>query len=233
MMEADRVSFLQTNDPYSLVERLIKRGNLQSYANLITLTSFQGRSRGLDYPTTFLMISDVASVGDYYLAGRNTGYNNQQKIQNSLSQAWARSLRTFNKSHKNFSSHPFGRSSNLRVLGFSSHLAAEYAGKSFTDSLIQDLTEISAEQSFNESNKSFRYDPDTLINDVLKSNYMLDVVEGPNLDEFTSNDLSRVSNPESKYMLSEKEGIFQNPSDQLIASIRQYLYAENLEKYYW
>lgn len=62
---------------------------------------------------------------------------------------------------------------------------------------------------------------------------MLDVVEGPNLDEFTSNDLSRVSNPESKYMLSEKEGIFQNPSDQLIASIRQYLYAENLEKYYW
>lgn len=61
---------------------------------------------------------------------------------------------------------------------------------------------------------------------------MLDVVEGPNLDEFTSNDLSRVSNPESKYMLSEKEGIFQNPSDQLIASIRQYLYAENLEKYW-
>lgn len=75
----NRVSFLEAEDPYEIIEQLEKKPDLQLYSNLITLTSFQGSlSRGvtLDYPTTFLMISDVASTGDYYLAGLNLGYNN-------------------------------------------------------------------------------------------------------------------------------------------------------------
>ena len=74
-----KVNFLQANDPYSIVERLEKKPDLSPYANLITLTSFQGSlSRGitLDYPFTFLMISDIAQANSLYLTGHNTGYNN-------------------------------------------------------------------------------------------------------------------------------------------------------------
>lgn len=231
----NRVSFLQTDDPYELVESLEQKSDLQSYGNLITLTSFQGSlSRGvtLDYPTTFLMISDVSYAGDYYLAGINLGYNNQKKVKNSIAQAWARSLRTFKKTFG--SNHPFSRTSNLRVLGFSSRIASDYASVSITDSIIENISKISSERNFYDTNKSFQYNPNILINDTLKSNYMLDILEGPNLDNVSANDLHRVSDPEISEMLSENEeqGIYQNVTDQLFATIRQYFFAENLDKYW-
>ena len=217
-----RVNFLQTNDPYSIVERLERKPDLSIYANLITLTSFQGSlSRGitLDYPCTFLMISDIAQCGSLYLAGNNAGYNNAKQVSNSIVQAYARSLRLFKESEL-LDKHPLiKRSSNLRVLGWSSHLNEKYSSYALKDSILRDLSEGSLHGGTN-----LEYSPNILIEEVLKKNYMLDVIDGPDLTGSTEVDLNRT---QSESTFDEGEG--ENKTDVLLNSIRRYFYANTLQ----
>lgn len=218
-----RINFLQANDPYDIVERLEKKPDLSPYANLITLTSFQGSlSRGitLDYPCTFLMISDIAQVSSLYLTGHNNVYNNAKQVSNSIVQAYARSLRLFKEYAGGLSdNHPFKRSSNLRVLGWSSHLNEKYSSATLKDSILRDLSEASLD-----GNTSFVYNPNTLIEEVLKKNYMLEVIDGPDLTGSTEVELNRT---QSELTLGEDEG--ENKTDILLNEIRRYFCANRLE----
>lgn len=219
-----RVNFLQANDPYSIVERLEKKPDLSPYANLITLTSFQGSlSRGitLDYPFTFLMISDIAQANSLYLTGHNTGYNNAKQVSNSIVQAYARSLRLFKEYAGGLSNnHPFKRSSNLRVLGWLSHLNEKYSSAALKDSILRDLSEGSLDE-----NTTFAYNRSKLIEEgVLKKNYMLDIIDGPDLTGSTEVELNKT---QSESTFGEDEG--ENKTDILLNSIRRYFYANTLQ----
>lgn len=200
---------MQTDDPYSLVECLKRKPDLTPYSNLITLTSFQGSlSRGitLDCPSTVLMISDISQNSDYYLAGRNIGYNNEKQVRNKIMRAYARSLRTFKKGFGNFiGNHPFERASNLRILGFSSHLSTQYLTESLKNLILQDLSELYSE-CFSHKYESFIYNPHVLIDNVLKKNYMLKVIEGPDLTYSSNSDLNGTSDPDNQESLAQ-EGI--------------------------
>lgn len=68
------------------------------------------------------------------------------------------------------------------------------------------------------------YNPNTLIEKVLKKNYMLDVIDGPDLTGSTEIDLNKT---QSESVLSEDEG--ENKTDILLNSIRRYFYANALE----
>ena len=217
-----KVNFLQANDPYSIVERLEKKPDLSPYANLITLTSFQGSlSRGitLDYPFTFLMISDIAQANSLYLTGHNTGYNNAKQVSNSIVQAYARSLRLFKEHAGGLNNHPFKRSSNLRVLGWSSHLNEKYSSATLKDSILRDLSEGSLDE-----NVTFAYNPSKLIEGVLKKNYMLDIIDGPDLTGSTEVELNKT---QGESTFGENEG--ENKTDVLLNSIRRYFYANTLQ----
>lgn len=87
--ENNKISFLH-GDAYKLLDTLKTKSGLRPYSDLIILTIFQGSlNRGitLDYPCTFLMISDVSQRAQYYLAGQNIGYNSAKPVQNTITQA--------------------------------------------------------------------------------------------------------------------------------------------------